>query len=68
MITKQHEAKLSNHEYSEKSKAPTGRIVDDTPVQTGNLIYMYCDKDKHRGRDTYLVVSTDGVWCYIKGH
>ena len=35
-------------------------------VAIGDLVYLYCDKNKYRGRDHYLVMSTDGTWCQVR--
>ena len=29
-------------------------------------MYLYCDGDKSRGRDRYLVVSVNGAWCQVR--
>ena len=68
LITKQYEAKLSNHHYSEVSKAPKGKMhIADNTIQNGDLVYLYSDRNKCRARDRYLVVSiVDNTWCYLK--
>lgn len=35
-------------------------------VSIGHLVYLYCDQNKYRGRDHYLVTSTDGTWCQVR--
>jgi len=35
-------------------------------VAIGDLVYLYCDQNKYRGRDHYLVTSTDGTWCQVR--
>ena len=35
-------------------------------VGIGHLVYLYCDQNKYRGRDHYLVTSTDGTWCQVR--
>jgi hypothetical protein len=68
LLTRQYEAKLTNHQYSEVSKAPRGKYhpIDHT-VKRGDLVYLYNDRNKSRARDRYLVVSVvDSTWCYLK--
>ena len=65
VIMEQHGQRIKNHPYSEKSKAPLGKVIS-TPVEVGDLVYVYTDRNKSRGRDRYLVVSTEGEWCNIR--
>jgi len=66
LILKQHTAKLVNHPYSEKSKAPLKDRRPDANINVGDLVYLHSDRDKTRARDRYLVVSTDIDWVYIR--
>ena len=34
-------------------------------IAVGYLVYLYCDRNKSRGRNRYLVTSTDGAWCQV---
>ena len=42
---------------------PVSRLYS---VAIGDLVYLYCDQNKYRGRDHYLVMSTDGTWCQVR--
>lgn len=65
LISEQHAIRSKNHEYSERSKCSrTPR--DSNKITVGDLVYLYADKDKSRARNRYLVVSSDGEWCFIK--
>jgi hypothetical protein len=55
-----------NHPYSEKSKAPKGKLAMPAVVGVGDLVYLHLDGNKLRARDRYLVVSIDNEWCYIR--
>ena len=35
-------------------------------VAIGDLVHLYCDQNKYRGRDHYLVTSSDGTWCQVR--
>jgi hypothetical protein len=66
LIYAKHQRSLTNHGYSEKSKAhgASPRVPKD--IQPGDLVYVYTDRNKHSPRDRYLVTSCDGEWCSIK--
>ena len=66
IILAKHEQRSSNHRYSERSKHPAGFSLKTPPLQVGDLVYLYSDKDKNRARDRYIVVHIDGIWCFIK--
>ena len=66
LITQQNEMKKKNHPYSEISKCPKRTGSPEIDISVGDLVYLYQDKNKHRARDRYLVVSLDGVWCNIR--
>ena len=68
LISKQHELRSNNHPYSEKSKVPIADIppASTTPIEVGNLVYLYSDGNKSRSRERYLVVSVDGHFCNIR--
>lgn len=65
MIQKQYESRIKNHPHSENSKTPSGKTLF-CQVQVGDLVYLYSDRNKNRGRDRYLVVSVDGSWCNVR--
>eukprot|EP00918_Siedleckia_nematoides_P075560 GHVU01165387.1.p1 GENE.GHVU01165387.1~~GHVU01165387.1.p1 ORF type:complete len:409 (-),score=26.42 GHVU01165387.1:8-1234(-) len=66
IILDQHNKRMKNHPYSEKAKAPQGQIAHSATVDVGDLVYLHSDGSKLRARDRYLVVSTEGQWCYIR--
>ena len=66
LITRQNESRSHNHPYSERSKAPRGKIAPSPGINVGDLIYLYVDRNKSSARDRYLVVSVEGAWCNIK--
>ena len=46
LISEQHQAKLKNHEYSEKSKAPNREQCPDALLVVGDLVYLHNDGNK----------------------
>lgn len=59
----QHSGRVTNHQYSMKSKVPSGRAAVPLAIRPGDLEYLYSDRNKSRARDRYLVSSVDGSWC-----
>lgn len=66
LIMTQHKDRFTNHPFSEKSKAPSGKLPKCESVEVGDLVFLYCDRNKNTSRDRYLVTSTDGNWCNIR--
>ena len=66
LIREQHLQRLVNHPHSETSKAPRGALRSSPSITVGDLVYLYCDRNKSRGRDRYLVVLVDGEWCNVR--
>ena len=66
MIEIQHAQRTSNHPFSEASKCPSRRPLSESTVAVGDIVYVYGDRDKVKGRDRYLVTSVEGDWCNIK--
>ena len=66
LIKQQHELKQQNHPSSMISKNPKKFLPTHTIINVGDLVYLYSDRDKHRARDRYLVVSIDNNWCNIR--
>ena len=66
LIFSQHSGRVTNHQYSMKSKVPSGRVAVPLAIRPGDLVYLYGDRNKSRARDRYLVSSVDGSWCNIK--
>ena len=66
LIIQQQELKQQNHPSSIISKNPKKFLPTHTIINVGDLVYLYNDRDKHRARDRYLVVSIDNNWCNIR--
>ena len=66
LIREQHLQRLVNHPHSEASKALRGALRSSPSITVGDLVYLYCDRNKSRGRDRYLVVLVDGEWCNVR--
>ncbi|KAJ8349610.1 hypothetical protein SKAU_G00247400 [Synaphobranchus kaupii] len=66
LICQQHGNRLKNHPFSEKSKAPSGKVIAAQPVAVGDLVYLYADRNKACSRDRYLVSSVEGIWCNLR--
>jgi len=67
LISKQHENRVTNHPYSERSKAPGPGIGrSNYELQQGDLVFLVSDRSKIHGRERYMVTSTDGDWCFVK--
>ena len=66
LILDQHLLRTKNHPYSEHSKAPNGNTRPQISISIGDLVYLYTDKSKSRGRSRYLVVSIENGWCNIR--
>ena len=65
-ILQKHRSRIANHPSSEKSKASHQNYPPSSAVEVGDLVYLFCDRNKSRARNRYLVVSTDGEWCQIR--
>ena len=61
-----HLCRLENHKLSELSKAPCGLPRPRYNIKPGDLVYLYVDHNKLRGRDCYMVVSVDNDWCNLR--
>ena len=66
LIIEQHEAKLKNHQYSERAKAPCKDMRPDAEVDVGDIVYVHNDASKLKARDRYIVASSDNDWLYIR--
>ena len=65
----QFKRRLANHPSSAKSKVPGGSRAKSAFVWPGALVTLKKDKDKHRGREKYIVVKIDEEdqsQCHIK--
>ena len=61
-ISQQQSLRKTNHP-SLKSKVPLAQMASSPSAAIGDLVYLYCDRNKSRWRDRYLVTSIDGAWC-----
>ena len=50
LISQQHCLRKANHPSSEKSKASLAQVASSPSVAIGDLVYLYCDWNKSRGR------------------
>jgi hypothetical protein len=66
LILDQHLLRTKNHPYSEHAKAPNSNTRPRFNICIGDLVYLYTDKSKSRGRSRYLVVSVEDGWCNIR--
>ena len=65
-IASQNQQRLTNHPYSEYSKAPFAQRPSSPSIQVGDLVYLHSDRNKSRARDRYLVVALEPPFCNIK--
>ncbi|ESO98116.1 hypothetical protein LOTGIDRAFT_174331 [Lottia gigantea] len=65
VILRQHSRRLANHPYSFRSKNHR-RPSNNTVAKVGDLVYLTCDGSKDKGRERYIVTSTDDNWFYIR--
>jgi hypothetical protein len=59
LIIEQHQARVQNHPYSAKAKAPLQKPASRVSVEVGDLVYLHNDRSKLHARDRYLVVSVE---------
>ena len=67
LIDNQQKSRHINHQHSAKSKARGRPPNKKSEVQIGSLVYIKCDKDKHKARDKYLITDmSDNGWCKVQ--
>ena len=66
LISQQQSLRKAIYPSSEKSKAHLAQVARSPSVAIGNLVYLYCVRNKSRGRGRYLVTSIDGAWCQVR--
>ena len=66
LIVQQQNMKEKNQPSSMLSKNPQKYLPVHNMISVGDLVYLYNDRDKHRARDRYLVISVDNDWCNIR--
>ena len=62
----QVEKLLYNHPYASQSKTPGAPIQSKADAETGDLVYIKNDLDKHTGRAPHLVLEKKDNKCLIK--
>lgn len=60
LILQKHQTRNVNHESSEISKASYLKQSPNPSVEVGDMLYIYCDRNKSKCINRYLVVSADG--------
>lgn len=60
LISQQHEIKLDSHPPNQVSKQPRKTSTTGCQSSVGDLVYLYCDHNKIKARDRYIVVFCDG--------
>ena len=66
LIREQHLQRLVNHPHCETSKAPRSDLRSSPSITVGDLVYLFCDRNRSQSRDRYLVVLVDGEWCNVR--
>ena len=66
LIEDQHRRRLANHSHSERSKAHGRPSLPRVDVETGDLVFMYCDGNKNSPRPRYIVTGFEGDWIIVK--
>lgn len=65
-ISSKHTYRENNHQSSAISKWKSLKTQQQQALQIGNLVYLYCDRDKSKARSRYIITAIGGDWCYIK--
>ena len=58
LILEQHKRRQENHPASEKSKAPKGHPIPVPSLAIGDIVYLYADRNKHRGETGILLFQS----------
>ena len=66
LAIEQHDHRMYNHPHSETSKAPNHHLPPENDICVGDLVYLYSDGSKTKGRSRYLVVTIEGMWCNVR--
>ena len=66
LAIEQHDHRMYNHPHSETSKAPNRHLPPENDICVGDLVYLYSDGSKTKGRSRYLVVTIEGMWCNVR--
>ncbi|KAK3083239.1 hypothetical protein FSP39_017533 [Pinctada imbricata] len=65
-IDQKYALRDTNHPASAFSKWKSKRAPIDQSLNVGDLVYLYTDRDKSKGRSRYFITAIDGEWCFIK--
>ena len=66
LIKMQHQDRIANHPYSERSKASGSSHRENCDFIPGDLVFLLSDRSKTHGRERYLVTSVEGDYCFVK--
>ena len=66
LIKMQHQDRIANHPYSERSKASGSSHHENCDFMPGDLVFLLSDRSKTHGRERYLVTSVEGDHCFVK--
>ena len=66
LIRDQQRRRITNHPYSERSKAGNKSAHPTASVSVGDIVYWYDDGSKLAARPRYVVLSVDGIWCKVR--
>ena len=55
-IAAKHQARKTNHPFSEAVKGGYRTQAPVPPLQVGDLVYVKSDRDKSRARDRYIIL------------
>ena len=54
---------IANHQSSETSKAPLGKLPTAPPLEVGGQVYLLADRNKTIAHNCYQVTDIDYPWC-----
>ena len=66
LVMKQNAARKANHLPSARSKAKDHELQPHPSFKVGDIVHLKSERNKHKARDKYLVVSMEGEWCYVR--
>ena len=63
---RQLEIRVANQAATAKHKARGRPAAENAVVQSGSLVYIKADKDKHKARERFLVTAVDSDSCTVQ--
>jgi hypothetical protein len=66
IILAQYQRRTDNHVPSAKSKARGKTTAPNVKLKSGDLVYLAYDRDKHKSRSLYIVVTVAEPWCNVR--